>query len=1623
MSPSGAFRTAGAALGAAVVLLLLMGPGGLGSPVRAEEASPDREGAAAGDKLPRLGKTGVLVPWEDFKKILEEIRGGRPTPTPPTPPVDFALSACQASVSVNQEESRAQVRLEFAVEILARDKWAEVPVIAEGVALSRFDIDGRPANVYRKNGYHQVALKGEGRHAFVLEYLAPVSDSHGSHSAFLRFPTAPVIAVDLVVPRPKLDFEIPGAVVRSIESGAGQSRVRAALQQSADAPVSWFKQIELGEKETKVFGEVRTLLSIGEGMVRGTATASYTVHGRGVDRFRVALPAGLNVLDVSAQGMRDWKVETGAPKDAGPSSAGPSGAGRVLAVSLNYLAQGNYEFQVSFEQEIDTARAAVASGRNAAPPGPPAAGLEGVANASARTAAGPDTSAVVQAPDLALLDVVRDKGFIAVSAASNVEINPEGELRNASPVDPSELPPDIAALAGQPVLYGFKYLRHPVEINLKVVRHDDLAVKRTIVQSARLFTFLSPEGHLITSARYTVKNNRKQYLEMSLPEGAEPWGAYLEDRPVKAARSAAGKVLVPLKKSATDSAGDLPPFEVELVYFQERSAGLLGRRLFRAPSLDVDAMEVQWNLFLPRDRRYGSFGGNLKPDDQLNHLVYMQGAAFNLRSGGDLAYLDGAGSAGDKNRSVKDEEAGAASPELQGMKKNVNEKADRLESDLKEIAGRDRRSDAQAKTQAVGGPQGGIVQSITQAWNYDARPAAAFAGGGMARGVLPVRFSVPTEGVRVSFAGRLLTANEEATIAMLSWPLAWSLSRAMVFFLALALTLFILWLRASPASPGSPLSGGSRLALSFGAAAVLGLQYTINPEARAAFWMGLMAAVAGFLGLRTFRHMRGAPALIVLALLGPLTGAAMLAASARPAYAIEPPRHDLPELRNTEITLAWSDFKALVEKTFVPPVVEPQPPSEGFLRSAEYSGRLEPGVLTLDGVMSLEVLKKGWIRLPLTSDGTVLAFQGGGAVLDRTNGSTDVLARGPASYTLRATFAFPATKNPGENRIAVRLPEAPRNLVDLGAAPMFKDLQVESGLAYGSRQGRLFVALPNGGLALRYTLPFKRTEEKAGQEVKLDPRVQLEGYQLLRLGDGVMGGALIHDYTVRVAKVDHFDIDLPEGLVIFDATAPALESWKILERTGRRFLRVKLLAPVEGRVRVIVNFEGTYDAKAGKLPVPRFASLGVERESGFVGVAAEGSEVDLDLTGRLLPADVSEIPQDVLAYGGNLVAACKYSGPPDAASVRIAEHEDAPVLTAVIESLNATAALLENGTEATWVDLSLKNNRRQFLALTLPGEDVDIWSLMLDGQPAKPKRTGQTVLVPLPRGDGERTSRVSLVLLRKGKPVGLFRRIEPRLPRFDIPVSEALWTVYLPEGNRYVVSGGPFHSVVETAPLLRGEAQARGGLLGFRGGGGEMMPARKAGSLAIAEDAASVPSNAPASPAASEMADALAPMEEKSQNAYGKAVSGQTAQQQMEQEGRVEQQLRQKAAVRKGSLPVHIAIPGGVARLPRVTVSRMLIVGQEDNTFSVRAYPEWLGALLGLVQPALILGAGILLGLALAGVVARNLLQRGALPAALLALLPWGGVTAPAALFVMVGAAFVTWAGVILYRRYRPATS
>lgn len=685
-------------------------------------------------ELPDLERTGVVVPWEDFKLILEEIRRPQPTPVVPPPPVDFALSECVATAVVSGDEQQLRVNLIFTVEVLNDERWVEVPVIGEGVALASVRMDGAPARLYRKNGAHTIALEGAGRHRFSVDYLVRVQDSRGTRTARMRFPPAPVVAVDLRVPRGDVDLQVDGAVVQSLTRSAGETRVRAALQRVGDTAVSWFKRVETEDRESKVFGELATLVSIGEGVLRGATTVSFTIHGRGVDTFRLEIPREITVLGVDVHGLEGWEVQEAAD-EAGRS---------LLVVELNYLAQGSLSFSFDFEQPLG------------------------------------GTSAELVLPDIAIRDVLRERGFLAVAAATNVEITPGEGLENATPVDPSELPAALVVGNGEAILYGFKFLRHPVVVPLEVVKHRDVAVKRTIIESARLHTFLSPGGKLVTSARYTVKNNRKQYLELELPPGATLWGAYLEERPVKAARREDGATLVPLFRTAMDVSGELRPFVVEVVYFEDgRRPAAIGRRPFRAPGLDVDVLEMHWNLYLPRDRRYFGFRGNLEEDPGANRIAVVGGATYNLANPDEVlllglvqrqgqAYLsDGVNEASvdDVRVLAEGRERTLSSTELSeigGKRKSVGRDED------KKLVGEvfDAEPDEPLSRPAR-------VPQVDQNVAHDM--AMQRLGGGRALGVLPVQIEVPSDGLRLSFVGRLLTAEEPPVLRLGYVPTGWRL--------------------------------------------------------------------------------------------------------------------------------------------------------------------------------------------------------------------------------------------------------------------------------------------------------------------------------------------------------------------------------------------------------------------------------------------------------------------------------------------------------------------------------------------------------------------------------------------------------------------------------------------------------------------------------------------------------------------------------------------------------------------------------------------------------------------------------------------------------------------------------
>src|SRR5690606_7341551 len=130
----------------------------------------------------------------------------------------------------------------------------------------------------------------------------------------------------------------------------------------------------------------------------------------------------------------------------------------------------------------------------------------------------------VAAPVVAPIGVHRAKGWLGVESRGNLEIE-AAVVEQATAVDVRSLPASILGITDQPILLGYKYIGADPKIGLAVAEHDEVDVLVTLLDQTLARTMWTPEGRRLTSVEYQVRNNRRQFLRLELPEGSELWSA------------------------------------------------------------------------------------------------------------------------------------------------------------------------------------------------------------------------------------------------------------------------------------------------------------------------------------------------------------------------------------------------------------------------------------------------------------------------------------------------------------------------------------------------------------------------------------------------------------------------------------------------------------------------------------------------------------------------------------------------------------------------------------------------------------------------------------------------------------------------------------------------------------------------------------------------------------------------------------------------------------------------------------------------------------------------------------------------------------------------------------------
>ena len=542
------------------------------------------------------------------------------------------------------------------------------------------------------------------------------------------------------------------------------------------------------------------------------------------------------------------------------------------------------------------------------------------------------------------------------------------------------------------------------------------------------------------------------------------------------------------------------------------------------------------------------------------------------------------------------------------------------------------------------------------------------------------------------------------------------------------------------------------------------------------------------------------------------------------------------------VVLSIDEYRTLRDRSLgigSPPPV----PLDGTLSRVEYDLRVDGESAMGRALLTVDVLRDGWARIPIPT---------GLRVTDaRIDGDPVAVVAGTPPYVLlsktgRAVVSLdvviPLGAGAGTESMGLPLSAAsitktalllPRSNVDLSVDGGFVTEHNET-----AEESRWTVyGRPSEALKLSW----KHRVDDRRSSLPLRARAGIT--EIVGFGeDASQVAASVHVEVVQGVSQD-IALALPAGLVINEVNGPTVADWQVADGT----LRVHLLEPVSTETTFVVNAE-MRTAREGRLTVPIVRMPAAERESGgiAVDVVGAGEIVERQASG-IEPADPSELGEFVAARQSPSLIAFRFrplaGADGRALSVTVMRYTPQAVLVANVEEARYRVLAAEERIliEARY---AVRNNQRSFLKMSLPA-NATVWSANVDGQPIRPGiGDDNAVLLPLGKGrSGEDapTSAVTVVYLQRQTAQRDDGRLSIALPAVDLPISRTGLRLYYPprfkvtpEPGMFRIDSdaGPFADALKNAPVGRlpvveqsGVNRMSGGLQGlvdrFRNQGGE----------------------------------------------------------------------------------------------------------------------------------------------------------------------------------------------------------
>ncbi len=328
--------------------------------------------------------------------------------------------------------------------------------------------------------------------------------------------------------------------------------VAHAFKYAEDTPTLSVQAVPPKPVQGRFDAQIDTLISLGDVTMLGSTSIEINVKSGKIMSVDLELPADVSLLNLTAPSLRTHELDVDDP--------------RKVKIEFTQEMEGQFRVELTYERITR------------------------------------DGDAAVEVDTVSVPGAEVEQGRIAVEALSAVEVRP-AVAEQLTVLEVNELPRRLVLRTTHPILLAYKYVTAvPAHrLALEVTRHPVVGVQEAAIDRADYRTLFTVDGLQVTTARFMVRNSRKQFLRIDLPEGSEVWSVFVAGKAEKPA----------LARGETDTEGEsilikilnsTQGFPVDIVY-ATTTPGLssFGKIRGSLPRPDVLVTHTHWDAYLPDD--------------------------------------------------------------------------------------------------------------------------------------------------------------------------------------------------------------------------------------------------------------------------------------------------------------------------------------------------------------------------------------------------------------------------------------------------------------------------------------------------------------------------------------------------------------------------------------------------------------------------------------------------------------------------------------------------------------------------------------------------------------------------------------------------------------------------------------------------------------------------------------------------------------------------------------------------------------------------------------------------------------------------------------------------------------